>query len=662
MTDVNIWNISMTTQDMVSWTNCNNNQNGNIVIWDVKRWILTGLEKLEINVSSLCEINLVIRKIFPNKRNYQNSVNLCKGLGGRITKAHNVIEVEEMIRISNEHDFNGIWTPYNDIKQEGKFVDTITEEEMKWANWAKGMPNGGKVENCIALNADGTMNDVTCHGTKHTFCDLQRPKLNLRGACLRENLDVNYVMQLDKINSSTYEIIGLKYSKLVRLEDKWAFINSTKHMVAFTNDTIDYPLGTHRWYFTSQRCKEVVDKWRWMNLNSCKEQEFPCRNGECVDMSFRCDKNYNCDDFSDEENCAFKTVDGYDEMVPPKKLIKDGVDKKTDINISIHIYNFLQFNEIDSRFTVEFTMSRTWTDSRITFISLNEDTYKNIIDGRNESIWTPSIEFMDIVIPKINHLQENNIVVATLKQEEGVFNIHEELLKNKLYFGANNIIVQNSSFIGSFVCSFPNILVYPFDTEICYLKIKMPSNSYHFTKLLPVKLEFSGSRGVGEYVILSIEDMKTIKFHTGHTGIQIQINLGREIGSILLSTYLPTILMNLINQATNYFEGEDLFGDIISINLTCIMVLSALYISVSGTLPPTPSIKYIEIWLLFNLIYPFLIILAQTCLHLAKKQTKKRNNVPHMQMRSKLPILRVEKGWKFKVKITNFLKSNRIVI
>jgi hypothetical protein len=35
---------------------------------------------------------------------------------------------------------------------------------------------------------------------------------------------------------------------------------------------------------------------------------------------------------------------------------------------------------------------------------------------------------------------------------------------------------------------------------------------------------------------------------------------------------------------------------------------------VSSSLPPTASIKYIEIWLLFNLAYPVLVILVNVVL------------------------------------------------
>ena len=40
------------------------------------------------------------------------------------------------------------------------------------------------------------------------------------------------------------------------------------------------------------------------------------------------------------------------------------------------------------------------------------------------------------------------------------------------------------------------------------------------------------------------------------------------------------------------------------------MVLASVYLSVSASLPSTQSIKPVEIWLLFNLAYPFLVIIA----------------------------------------------------
>ena len=40
------------------------------------------------------------------------------------------------------------------------------------------------------------------------------------------------------------------------------------------------------------------------------------------------------------------------------------------------------------------------------------------------------------------------------------------------------------------------------------------------------------------------------------------------------------------------------------------MVLASVYLSVSSSLPSTANIKPVEVWLLFNLAYPFLVILV----------------------------------------------------
>ena len=79
-------------------------------------------------------------------------------------------------------------------------------------------------------------------------------------------------------------------------------------------------------------------------------------------------------------------------------------------------------------------------------------------------------------------------------------------------------------------------------------------------------------------------------------------------------TYLPTILMNMINQATNYITGEDKYSLIYATNITCMMVLTSVYLSVSSSLPRTSNIKPVEWWLIFNLAYPFLVILVNIVL------------------------------------------------
>ena len=95
---------------------------------------------------------------------------------------------------------------------------------------------------------------------------------------------------------------------------------------------------------------------------------------------------------------------------------------------------------------------------------------------------------------------------------------------------------------------------------------------------------FLGPDVVGQYVVIRKNIVFTGKeIYREKNGLEIRIKFSRQISNILLVTYLPTILMNIINQATNYFIGEEFFGDVIAVNLTCMMVLS----SISGIIPVT---------------------------------------------------------------------------
>ena len=54
-----------------------------------------------------------------------------------------------------------------------------------------------------------------------------------------------------------------------------------------------------------------------------------------------------------------------------------------------------------------------------------------------------------------------------------------------------------------------------------------------------------------------------------------------------------------------------------TVNITCMMVLASVYLYVSGSLPTTSAIKPVEIWLIFNLAFPFLIILSNVILQVS---------------------------------------------
>ena len=148
-------------------------------------------------------------------------------------------------------------------------------------------------------------------------------------------------------------------------------------------------------------------------------------------------------------------------------------------------------------------------------------------------------------------------------------------------------------------------------------------------------MSYTGLERVGQYRVLGVRFNS--KREEGEPVI-IEVELGRDFRSIFSITYLPTILMSIINQATNYLDNSQYLEAIISLNITSLMVLSALYISVSTTLPATASIKHVDIWLLSSLIFPFLIVLINISIYLVNEGKKRVVKVKPLGADNKIKV------------------------
>ena len=79
---------------------------------------------------------------------------------------------------------------------------------------------------------------------------------------------------------------------------------------------------------------------------------------------------------------------------------------------------------------------------------------------------------------------------------------------------------------------------------------------------------------------------------------------------VLIVSYVPALLMNMINQASVFIRGENKYDLGLTINITIMVVLASIYMWEANSLPETANIKPVELWLLFNLIYNACIIIT----------------------------------------------------
>ena len=99
----------------------------------------------------------------------------------------------------------------------------------------------------------------------------------------------------------------------------------------------------------------------------------------------------------------------------------------------------------------------------------------------------------------------------------------------------------------------------------------------------------------------------------------------RRITNALLTTYLPTALILVIVYSTNFFKPF-FFEAVVSVNLTALLVLTTLFISVSGSLPPTAYVKMIDIWLIFSQLVPFSEVLLHIFMDTLRQEEDREVN------------------------------------
>ena len=115
-----------------------------------------------------------------------------------------------------------------------------------------------------------------------------------------------------------------------------------------------------------------------------------------------------------------------------------------------------------------------------------------------------------------------------------------------------------------------------------------------------------------DLTMFTITDLTLTKEQNANM-VYMALKLKRKVVTELLTTYLPTILLLLITFTTIFFDN-DLFGDVIAVNLTIMLVMTTIFTSKIEELPPTSDMKMIDIWLIFCLVVPFLEVILRTAI------------------------------------------------
>merc|ERR1712142_227075 len=132
-----------------------------------------------------------------------------------------------------------------------------------------------------------------------------------------------------------------------------------------------------------------------------------------------------------------------------------------------------------------------------------------------------------------------------------------------------------------FLCDY-KMAWYPFDVQRCLMTMASKEASEPFIKLMAEEIVYVGEKLLTKYEVHNVT-MDIIDLNYTHA-VSVEITLGRELLSVIMNVFVPTLVLNIISYSTNFYK-DSYFESVITINLTSMLVLVALFVSVSSTRP-----------------------------------------------------------------------------
>ena len=116
---------------------------------------------------------------------------------------------------------------------------------------------------------------------------------------------------------------------------------------------------------------------------------------------------------------------------------------------------------------------------------------------------------------------------------------------------------------------------YPFDTQNCFLDIRPTSDLEDFIQLVVNNFTYVGPMDLTEYSVQKM-DMRLEKIDN-HSNLIVEIFIQRRLLSLILTAFIPTLILNVIGHMSNYFK-EFFFEGLMSLNVTVMLVLTTMFL------------------------------------------------------------------------------------
>ena len=160
-------------------------------------------------------------------------------------------------------------------------------------------------------------------------------------------------------------------------------------------------------------------------------------------------------------------------------------------NFSLEILVIQEIREIQQILQLKFSLRMSWLDSRLDFYNIKVDKSMNVISLEElNKIWLPVVVF-DNTAKSQRTINDAKAFTAINRMSKGTgsdSSISEDI---DIYKGSENKISMSRIYNIEFFCDY-DMRWYPFDTQICFMVLKLGGGADKLVSLSPGDLEYLG--------------------------------------------------------------------------------------------------------------------------------------------------------------------------
>ena len=180
----------------------------------------------------------------------------------------------------------------------------------------------------------------------------------------------------------------------------------------------------------------------------------------------------------------------------------------------------------------------------------------------SEAIWYPRISFHNVrSSDDIKEIDKWRSSLEVIPHEEFAFLAEDNM---HIFEGSKNALSLTKEFNINWKCEY-DYHWYPFDTQTCFMVLKLGGGADKLVSLSPGDLEYLGPEELTQYYVKNYMIEETSS--NGINVLRVSITFGRRLLGTILTVYLPTILLNIIGHVTNFFKPF-FFEAVVTVNLT----------------------------------------------------------------------------------------------